>query len=78
MDLGAAAAAGRRGYIGRTAETMAGIEVGCIRIVGFVRGWVAGLEEAHSWSLDLVLDLIARGLVSLNVGRRGCSKSSGC
>lgn len=75
MDLGAVA--GRKGYIDRIAETMAGTEVGCIRIVDFVHGWVAGLEEGHSWSLDLVLDLVARGLVSLIVGRRGCLKSSG-
>lgn len=78
-DLGAAAVAGHKGCIGQTAETMAGTEVGCMRIVGFGCGWVAGREEGHSGNLDPDLDLVAMGLGSLIVGKMDCSRlSEGC
>ena len=64
------AAAERRGCIARrcSAETMAGTGTGPGRIES---GWVEGREEGRSGSLGLGFGLVAMGLGSLIVGRRG-------
>lgn len=69
---GSVAAAGRRGYIARwAAGTMAGIGLGRRRIAGSKSGWVEGRGEGRSVSLGLGFGLVAMGLGSLIVGRRG-------
>jgi hypothetical protein len=62
------AAAERRGCIARwcSAETMAGTGPGRIE-----SGWMEGREEGRSGSLGLGFGLVAMGLGSLIVGRRG-------
>lgn len=50
---------------------MAGTGTGRRRVVGFESGWVEGREEGRSGSLGLGFGLVAMGLGSLIVGRRG-------
>jgi len=51
---------------------MAGTGLGRRRVAGFESGLVEGREEGRSGSLGLGFGLVARGLGSLIVGRRGC------